>query len=57
MDTLENTLNIVMLIATASLFLYGLVKGYDIIELIIYNIYFISLIIFLLKKNYKELFE
>ncbi|MEW5897281.1 MAG: hypothetical protein AB1668_06300 [Nanoarchaeota archaeon] len=51
MDTTEITLKVVMTVSTLVLFMYGLFKGYDTLELSIYNLYFVALIIYLLKTN------
>lgn len=51
MDYLDVVLRTVMTIATIVLFSYGLFKGYDTLELTIYNIYFITLILYLFKTN------
>ena len=52
MDTTEITLQVVMTVSTIVLFIYGLWKGYDTLELLINNIYFIALILYLVKTNF-----
>lgn len=51
MDTVDLALRIVMTMSTIVLFVYGLFKGYDTLELAIYNIYFVALILYLVKTN------
>lgn len=51
MDNTEITLKIVMTVSTVTLFMYGLLKGYDTIELFTYNIYFVALILYLIKTT------
>lgn len=51
MDTIDLTLKVVMTTSTVVLFIYGLSKGYDTLELSIYNIYFLALILYLIKTN------
>ncbi|MEK6938673.1 MAG: hypothetical protein AABX04_06520 [Nanoarchaeota archaeon] len=51
MDNTDITLKIVTIVSTIVLFMYGLFKGYDTLELFIYNIYFIALILYLVKTN------
>lgn len=51
MDHVELALRTVMTMSTAVLFAYGLFKGYDTLELAIYNFYFIALILYLIKTN------
>ena len=41
-----------MSVSTITLFFYGLLRGYDTLELFIYNIYFIALILYLIKTNF-----
>ena len=45
MSHTRKILNIVSFIFTAFLLIYGFAKGYDLIELVTYNLYFISQII------------
>lgn len=52
MDTTEMTLKVVMTVSTVVLFAYGLWRGYDTLELFINNIYFIALILYLIKTNF-----
>lgn len=52
MDTTELTLRVVMTISTIVLFAYGLFQGYDTLELTIYNVYFLALILYLVKTNF-----
>ena len=52
MDIVDLTLRIVTIVSTVVLFMYGLLKGYDTLELFIYNIYFIALILYLIKTNF-----
>lgn len=52
MDKLELTLRVVMTVSTIVLFAYGLFKGYNTLELFIYNLYFIALILYLIKTNF-----
>lgn len=52
MDITEITLKIVMTVSTVVLFIYGLLKGYDTLELSIHNLYFLALIMFLIKTNF-----
>lgn len=52
MDTVELTLRVVMIVSTIVLFSYGIFKGYDTLELFIYNIYFIGLLLYLIKTNF-----
>ncbi len=52
MDNTELTLRVVMSVSTITLFFYGLLKGYDNLELLIYNIYFTALILYLIKTNF-----
>jgi hypothetical protein len=52
MDHVETTLRIVMIVSTTVLFGYGLLKRYDTLELFIYNLYFISLMLYLIKTNF-----
>ena len=49
MNLTEITLKVVMSVSTLVLFLYGLFKGYDTLELFIYNIYFIALILYMIE--------
>ncbi len=51
MDYVDLTLKAVTAVATVVLFMYGLYQGYDTLELFIYNIYFIALIMYLIKTN------
>ncbi len=51
MDTTDIVLKVVMTTSTAVLFAYGLLKGYDTLELFIYNLYFIALLLYLLNTN------
>ena len=51
MDEIDITLKIVMIVSTIVLFVYGLYKGYDTLELFIYNIYFVGLILYLIKTS------
>ncbi len=46
------SLNAVIFVATIVLVLYGLTKGFDSIELIINMVYFMSLILYLIKQNF-----
>jgi hypothetical protein len=46
------TLRVVMIISTVVLFTYGLFKGYDTLELFIYDIYFVTLILYLVETNF-----
>ncbi len=52
MDNTEIGLKTVTIVSTIVLFAYGLFKGYDTLELFIYNIYFVALILYLLKTNF-----
>lgn len=52
MDVVDVLLRLVTIVSTVVLFLYGLYKGYDTLELFIYNIYFIALILYLIKTNF-----
>lgn len=52
MDYVDLILRIVMTTSTVVLFAYGLFKGYDTLELAIYNFYFIALILYLAKTNF-----
>lgn len=52
MDISDTLLKLVTTISTVVLFLYGLYKGYDTLELFVYNIYFIALILYLIKTNF-----
>ncbi|GEM_PF-6661469 len=52
MDYVDLTLKAVTTISTVVLFMYGLYKGYDTLELFIYNIYFIALIMYFIKTNF-----
>lgn len=52
MDYVDLILRIVMTISTVVLFAYGLLKGYDTLELTIYNLYFVALILYLIKTNF-----
>lgn len=52
MDNTEISLKVVTTVSTIVLFIYGLWKGYDNLELFIYNIYFIALILYLVKTNF-----
>ncbi len=52
MDSGDLVLRTVMTISTVVLFAYGLLKGYDTLELVIYNLYFIALILYLIKTNF-----
>lgn len=52
MDNTEIALKVVTMTSTIVLFAYGLLKGYDTLELFIYNIYFTALILYLIKTNY-----
>lgn len=45
MTLLKNTLNTIAFILTLVLLVYGFSKGYDMVELSLYNIYFIVIII------------
>lgn len=54
MDELELVLKSVMIISTGVLFAYGLFKGYDTLELFIYDFYFLALILYLFKTNFLE---
>ncbi len=54
MDIADLTLKIVTTVSTIVLFLYGLYKGYDTLELFIYNVYFVALILYLIKTNVLE---
>ena len=54
MNNVEITLRVIMSVSTLVLFSYGLLKGYDTLELLIYNIYFIALILYLIKTNFLE---
>ncbi len=45
-------LRAVMTTSTVVLFSYGLYQGYDTLELFIYDIYFFTLILYLLKTNF-----
>ncbi len=51
MDEIDLTLKAVTISSTIVLFSYGLYKGYDTLELFIYNIYFVALILYLIKTN------
>lgn len=51
MDQVDFILRTVMTMSTVVLFAYGLFKGYDTLELAIYNLYFIALILYLVKTN------
>lgn len=51
MDAVDLTLKSVTTVSTVVLFAYGLYKGYDTLELFIYNIYFFALILYLAKTN------
>lgn len=51
MDEIDLTLKAVTISSTGVLFAYGLYKGYDTLELFIYNIYFTALILYLIKTN------
>ena len=51
MNELEITLKVIITTSTTVLFAYGLYKGYDNLELFIYNIYFVALILYLIKTN------
>jgi len=52
MDKIEILLKNLMLLATITLFMYGLIRGYDTLELSIHNLYFSSLILYLIKTNF-----
>ncbi len=52
MDSVEFALGVVMTTSTAVLFVYGFIKGYDTLELFTYNVYFVALILYLIKTNY-----
>ena len=52
MNIFDLVLRTIMLMSTISLFLYGFTKGYDLLELFTYNIYFVSLISYLIKTNF-----
>ncbi len=52
MDSIEAGLRVVMTVATVVLFMYGLLKGYDTLELFIYNLYFVMAILYLIKTNF-----
>ena len=52
MDYADLILRVVMTTSTIVLFAYGLLKGYDTLELTIYNLYFIALILYLIKTNF-----
>ena len=52
MSIIDTLLKLVTTISTIVLFVYGLYKGYDTLELFIYNIYFIALILYLTKTNF-----
>ena len=52
MDTVDLTLRSVITISTIVLFMYGLFKGYDTLELFTYNLYFVALILYLIKTNF-----
>lgn len=45
MEKLKDVLDIIAFIFTIFLVVYGFAKGYDLIELSVYNIYFIVIII------------
>ncbi len=51
-NKVDFTLRIVMTVSTVVLFAYGLFKGYDTLELFIYDIYFVTLILYLVKTNF-----
>ncbi len=57
METTEAALRVVMAVSTGALFLYGLFKGYDTLELFTYNLYFITLILYLIKQYLFSTFE
>ena len=52
MDYVDFILRTVMTMSTVVLFAYGLYKGYDTLELAIYNFYFIALILYLIRTNF-----
>lgn len=54
MDPINVTLKTVTTTATVVLFMYGLLKGYDTLELFIYNLYFLALILYLIRTNFME---
>jgi hypothetical protein len=54
MDSEDYALRTVMLVSTVVLFAYGVFQGYDTLELFIYNIYFVTLILYLVKTNFLE---
>ena len=43
--TIKDILNFIAFLLTLTLLVYGLTKGYDLVELSIYNLYFIIVII------------
>ena len=51
MDTTEIALRVVMVVSRVVLFMYGLWKEYDTLELFINNVYFLALILYLIKTN------
>lgn len=52
MDFVDRTLNVVMLIATISMFVKGWLKGFDMFDLIFNNVYLFALLLYLVKKNF-----
>ena len=48
MITKKEVLNAVAFVLTIVLVFYGMTKGYDVIELFIYNLYFVVIIILIL---------
>jgi hypothetical protein len=54
MDLTKKALNIITLILTLFLVVYGFTKGYDTIELLVYDIYFATIIINSIINLFKE---
>jgi hypothetical protein len=54
MDEVDIALKTVITTSTGVLFAYGLIKGYDTLELLTYNLYFIALLLYLIKTNFLE---
>ncbi len=52
MDSADVILKTITTISTVVLFGYGLLKGYDTLELFIYDLYFIALLLYLFKTNF-----
>jgi hypothetical protein len=54
MDALDRLLNIVMLVSTIAMFVKGWLSGMDLFDLIFNNVYLLTLLLYLIKKNFLD---